>query len=399
MDSSVVSSRLPIVEIGAAIDAARLVETATSLIEIPSPTLSAGAAADRLESILKTDGFAVERAVANWPEAPAVVARLESGRPGKVLQFDGHLDTVHLPFVPPRRDGGKLYGSGAADMKGGLAACVEAMRVLRELEVLPGGGLLLTAHDHHEGPWGDRRQVIALIEEGYTGDAVVFPEYLATQLPIAGRGMAILEFTVSRDGDPVHEVLRPEGLPDVLGAGVELARRLTKLGAEVAKRSHPYSGHDSLFLGSLNCGEIYNQASTEFRLEGTRRWVAPGDEVVAKTEIDELLSEVAAATRTRIEVKFGTRGDAFEVDPESPFIRAFQDAHRAVCGAALPLAGKPFVDDGNTYFERAGIPVLTHGPASTGAHTVHECVPVDELVRAAHVFALTAAAFCTADEE
>ena len=392
------TSRFPVKEIGAAIDAARLVETARSLIEVPSPTLSARAAADRLEWILRQDGFEVERPVANWPESPAVVSRLESGEPGKVMQFDCHLDTVHLPFVPPREDGGNLYGSGAADMKGGLAACVEAMRVLQELDCLPRGAVLLTAHDHHEGPWGDRRQVVALIEEGYTGDAVLFPEYLATHLPIAGRGMAILEFTVSRDGDPVHEVLRPDGLPDVLGAGVELARRLGELGAQVTKRSHPHSGHDSLFLGSISCGEIYNQAATECHLKGTRRWVEPGDAVTAKAEIDEILREVAAGTKTRMEVDFGTRGDAFQVDPESPFIHAFQDAHSAVCGQALPLAGKPFVDDGNTYSELAGIPVLTHCPLSTGAHTVHECVPIDELVRAAHVFALTAVGFCTPDE-
>ncbi len=397
MSSPAVSNRLPAKEIGAVIDSARLVETARSLIEVPSPTLSAGPAADRLESILRQDGFEVQRPVANWPESPAVVARLESGKPGKIMQFDGHLDTVHLPFVPPREDRGNLYGSGAADMKGGLAACVEAMRVLRDLDCLPAGGVLLTAHDHHEGPWGDRRQVVALIEEGYTGDAVLFPEYLSTHLPIAGRGMAILEFTVSRDGDPVHEVLRPDRLPDVLGAGVELARRLGELGAEVAKRSHPYSGHDSLFLGSIDCGEIYNQAATECHLKGTRRWVEPGDAVMAKAEIDEILREVAANTKTYMEVDFSTRGDAFQVEPESPFIHAFQDAHRTVCGQALPLAGKPFVDDGNTYSELAGIPVLTHGPASTGAHTVFECVPIDELVRAAQVFALTAVGFCTPD--
>ena len=70
-------------EIGAAIDVARLVDTATSLIEVPSPTLSAGAAADRLESILHKEGFDVERPVANWPESPAVVARLESVTPGR----------------------------------------------------------------------------------------------------------------------------------------------------------------------------------------------------------------------------------------------------------------------------------------------------------------------------
>ena len=98
------------------VDQQRLLDTAMTLIDIPSPTLSAGKVADQLASLLQDDGFEVERPVANWPEAPAVVVRFETGRPGRVLQFDGHLDTVHLPFVPPRHEHGNLYGSGASDM-------------------------------------------------------------------------------------------------------------------------------------------------------------------------------------------------------------------------------------------------------------------------------------------
>ena len=144
-----------------AVNPQRLAETALALIAVPSPTRSAGAAADRLAEILAADGFPVERPVADWPEAPAVVTRLNSGAPGRTLQFDGHLDTVHLPFVPPRLEDGYLYGSGASDMKGGIAAFVEALRALRQTGALKSGSVLITAHDHHEGPWGDRRQVEA----------------------------------------------------------------------------------------------------------------------------------------------------------------------------------------------------------------------------------------------
>ena len=63
-------------------------------------------------------------------------------------------------------------------------------------------------------------------------------------------------------------------------------------------------------------------------------------------------------------------------------------------GAPLPPGGKPFVDDGNTYAPRAGIPALTHGPDAKGAHTTNEEVPVSELVRVAKVYALTAIGYC-----
>ena len=57
-----------------------------------------------------------------------------------------------FPFVPPKVDGDRLTGSGSSDMKAGVAAAVEALRVLRETKLLPGGGILLTAHDLHEAP-------------------------------------------------------------------------------------------------------------------------------------------------------------------------------------------------------------------------------------------------------
>ncbi|SVB36898.1 uncharacterized protein METZ01_LOCUS189752, partial [marine metagenome] len=65
----------------ATVDAERLLATAEALIDVPSPTRSAGVA-DRLAQLLADDGFPVERPDADWPESPAVVTRLSSGRKG-----------------------------------------------------------------------------------------------------------------------------------------------------------------------------------------------------------------------------------------------------------------------------------------------------------------------------
>ena len=106
----------------------RLIETALKLIEVPSPTGDAGAVSDRLADLLAADGFEVKRLDGGHPTAPAVSMRFDSGRPGPSLQFDGHLDTVHLPFIPPKVGDGVITGSGASDMKAGVAAAVEAVR-------------------------------------------------------------------------------------------------------------------------------------------------------------------------------------------------------------------------------------------------------------------------------
>ncbi len=191
----------------------RLVATALRLIEVPSPTGDAGAVSDRLAEILAAEGFGVQRLEAGHAVAPAVSIRLDSGRPGPTLQFDGHLDTVHLPFIPPEIEDGRITGSGASDMKAGVAAAVEAVRALRDAGALEAGSVLFTAHDLHEAPWGDGRQLDRMIRDGHLGDAVLIPEPLRDVLPIAGRGNATWRMDIHRDGPPVHEVMRPPASP------------------------------------------------------------------------------------------------------------------------------------------------------------------------------------------
>ncbi|MCH7685338.1 MAG: M20/M25/M40 family metallo-hydrolase [Planctomycetes bacterium] len=377
-----------------AIQTQRLVETAIQLVEIPSPTRDAAAVADKLAEILRRDGFEVERPQAGWEKAPAVVARFHTGKQGPTLQFNGHLDTVHLPFVPPRVENGLLYGSGSSDMKGGIAAAVEAMRALKETGLLPCGSLLLTAHDLHETPWGDGSQVNALIEAGYLGDAVLLPEYHSSTLPVVGRGLAVLSVTITREGEPVHEVLGGIDQPSVIAAGAEVIRRFGELDQQLKARTHPLAGRESLFVGQVASGEIYNQAPTEFQLSGTRRWL-PGTSIEeVRQQFHDILQSVSQQTGTQIEGTFQLARDAYELDAEHPAVAAFQSAAAAVMGEPLPKGAKPFVDDGNAFIRQGGIPAITHGPNAKGAHTLHEEVPVKELQRVALVYALTAVAFC-----
>lgn len=377
------------------VDRERLLSTAVELVGVPSPTGSAGDVAQRLAEILSADGFTVERHEAGWPDAPAVVVRWDTGAPGRTLQFNGHLDTVHLDFVPPRVEDGILYGSGASDMKGGIAGMIEALRVLRDTDALPAGGILLTAHDLHEAPWGDGRQLDALIEAGVMGDAVLLPEYCAAELAVIGRGLAVFEVDILRDGEPVHEVLGGMEQPSVIQAGAELIRRLAKLDEELAVRKHPLGGRESAFVGHAAGGEIYNQSPTKFSLSGTRRWLPGTDAQEVRSSLLNVLDDAVAGRDVRLECRFQGVRDAFALDPEGAFAVAFQAASNAVMGAPLPLGGKPFVDDGNSFSSRGGISAITHGPAAHGAHTVKEWVPVDELERVALVYATTAVAFCS----
>jgi len=281
-------------------------------------------------------------------------------------------------------------------MKGGIAAATEAMRVLKETGLLPAGGAMLTAHELHEIPWGDGSQVNALIASGFLGDGVLLPEYLCDRLPVIGRGLAMFEVRVSRDGEPVHEVLGGIDAPSVIHAGATLITRFAELDERLRPKTHPLAGRESLFVGQVHAGEIFNQAPTLLTLSGTRRWL-PGttiDEV--HDELFAILADVAAATGTVIEADFNVARDAYEIEEDHELFSSFQSAYSAVCGEELPVGAKPFVDDGNAFVALGGVQAITHGPDAKGAHTVNEEVPVAELVRVAEVYALTAIAFCGA---
>src|SRR5262249_13102314 len=157
---------------------------------------------------------------------------------------------------------------------------VEALRVLRDTAALPAGSVLLTAHDLHEAPWGFGQQLDQMIAEGIVGDAVLLPEPLSDRLPLVGRGAATGKVGGLRPGPPVHQVMRRAGEPSVIAAGAELVARLGRLGERLALRSDPLAGAESVFVGQIHSGEIYNQYPQECVLEGTRRWL-PG---VARAE-------------------------------------------------------------------------------------------------------------------
>jgi acetylornithine deacetylase/succinyl-diaminopimelate desuccinylase-like protein len=279
-------------------------------------------------------------------------------------------------------------------MKGGTAAAVEALRILRDSKAMTAGAVLLTAHDLHEAPWGDGRQLDQLIREGVVGDAVLLPEPLADVLPTDGRGSATWKVRITRSGPPVHEVMRPTNEPSVIAAGAELVSRLVRLGARLAEDVNPVCGTASVFIGQIHSGEIFNQYPQECWLEGTRRWLPGGDGRAAEAEFRGILSDLANETGTRIHCDWQFIRDAFHLDQAHPFVSIFQNGYEQVSGRRIPLGGKPFVDDGNSFWALAGVPAITHGPRAGGQHTVEEWIDIADMERMALLYALTAVTYC-----
>ena len=212
--------------------------------------------------------------------------------------------------------------------------------MLRETEALPGGGILLTAHDLHESPWGDGSQLDALIAAGYVGDGVLLPEYLHDRLPIIGRGGLIWKANVRRSGAPIHEVMRPAEEPSVIATGAELIGRLTQMDRQLATKSDPVAGRESVFIGQVHSGEIYNQYPQECRIEGTRRWLPGTKRADVETELRSLFGEVARTAGTEVAVEFRLMRDAFHLDAGDPLVAAFQGCSRGDCRRSAGNGGE-----------------------------------------------------------
>ncbi len=281
-------------------------------------------------------------------------------------------------------------------MKGGLAAAVEAVRALRDSGGLTAGSVLLTAHDLHEAPWGDGRQLDQLIRDGLHGDAVLFPEPLRDVLPIAGRGSATWKVAIRREGPPVHEVMRPRDEPSVIAAGAELVARLGQLDRELAATPHPICGAASVFIGQIHAGEIYNQYPQSAWLEGTRRWLPGTDPSDVERDFRTLLAQLAADTRTTITCDWMLIRDASLSIRPTRWWRRFKFAIRRSRGPRLPTGPKPFVDDGNSFSALARRAGDHPRPRAGGQHTVSEWVEIDDLVRVAWLYAAVAAEYCSA---
>src|SRR5262249_26057652 len=126
----------------------------------------------------------------------------------------------------------------------------------------------------------------------------------------------------------------------------------------------------------------------------TRRWLPGTKRDDVEAELRRLVDDVARDTGTTIATELCLMRDAFRLDAADPFVGAFQQAYGTTSGRTLPAGPKPVCDDGNSFWALAGVPAITHGPLAGGAHTLNEWVDIDDLVRVARVYALTAVGYC-----
>jgi acetylornithine deacetylase/succinyl-diaminopimelate desuccinylase-like protein len=379
-------------DVSSGVDPERLARTTLELVEIPSyPGNETGIAVRYAE--LLTDAGAEAQLETSVPGSASVVGRV-GPETGRCLQLSGHLDTVPLDHEPPRISGDLLYGRGACDMKAGLAAIVETTRLLAPLLDQLGGQLLVTAYGLHEGAGQApmHAPLRGLLAAGYRGDAAIVCEGPRRMLPVMGKGSLIFRVEISRPADiPDHELSAGDAPHPILAAQQWI--NLTRERVRSSKHRHPVLGQETLFLGSIHGGDLYNTVPQTVTIEGTRRYPPPRvfDEVAS--ELDDIGCEVTAEFGVQVRSNYERSGQPFALSETEPILESVRHAHTKVTGGPLRFGHQLFSSDLNHFVCDAGISTAAYGVDPGPAHGTPEFVSLLELAQVSRVLTLAAILF------
>jgi acetylornithine deacetylase len=349
-----------------------------------------GRIAQRLAAEMRSYGLDV-RLSEVLPGRPNAIGVLEGKKPGPTLLFCGHIDTVGVagmeaPFDPVERDG-RLYGRGAQDMKGGVAAMVGAARLLAREGGLAGGRLIVAGVMDEEYESAGAQ---ALMRE-VTADAAVVTEPTDLTIGVAHKGFTWVEVTMA--GRAAHGSRPAEGTDAILAMGRFLAR-LADLGREVESRPpHPIVGTGSLHASLIRGGRELSSYPDLCTLDWERRTVPGEPEAGALEETEAILAALRAEDpRLQANARLLLDRRPYETPSHHPLPGLLAAAAEAT-GRPAPLGGATFWADA-AILGHAGIPTVLYGPGGAGLHGTEEYVHLDEVLACQNALAELARRFC-----
>jgi succinyl-diaminopimelate desuccinylase len=361
-----------------------VVEEAARLIAVEGHQDHPGeerAVADYLAGRMRSLGAEVELQPVGPDGRVNVLARVRGNRPGPVLMFNAHLDTVP-PYgmsLEPTVVEGRLHGRGAVDMKGALAAMI---RVAAGFGTDFAGELLLAGVAGEEnGSPGTR----ALVEAGVRADFAVVGEPTLMRVGRAHKGAMWARATYR--GVATHGSVPWNGVNAIQHAARFVTAVETGLAPVLMRRTHPLLGPATVNIGVIAGGDRPPMVPNTCVVQLDRRWL-PGE------EHSEVLAEIRAVAEGMREADPRVDVTVDEMDGTGTFVHTPLD-----CPADNPYVGKlcditggepvglQFWTDG-ALLAQHGTPSVVCGPGDIAqAHSLDEWVTVEQLHRAEEVYA------------
>ena len=346
--------------------------------------------ARRVVAEFEASGLEIQ-VLASVDERPSVVGVLKGTGGGKSLMLYAHIDTVGIegmagPLSGEVRDG-RLYGRGSYDMKGGLAACIAAARILAGEERLAGDIVVAAVSD-------EETESIGMLEvlRHITTDGAIVTEPTELEVCLAHKGFAWIE--VETHGRAAHGSRFDLGID----ANIRMGRVLYEL--EILERAlrasapHPLVGPPSLHVGRIEGGSGASIYAAKCRLEIERRTV-PGESAEhAFAEVNGILDRLRKEDETfEATARIVLAREPFQVAREAPIVQAVAGATSSVLKAEPAFGGQtPWMDA--ALLADAGVETVVIGPSGVGAHAAEEWVNVASVVKLAEVLVEAAREYC-----
>ena len=380
------------------IDSSYVQSTLSELISINSvnPSLIPGApgeshiaacVADQMKSL----GLEILR-LEPEPGRISVVGKRRGSGNGSSLMLNAHYDTVGvenmlLPFDPVVREG-RMFGRGAYDMKGRLAASLGAVKALNDARIGLHGDLLVAAVADEEYASLGTSDLL----DHVTTDGAIVTEPTQLQICVAHKGFIWLE--VETTGRAAHGSRVDLGIDANMKMGQFMAK-LSMLEEALRKRtSHPLLGSASLHGATLAGGTEFSAYAARCRLGIERRTLPGEDPEKAIGDIQTILQHLERedpqfrSSLTTLLVR-----DPFEVRPDCSIVEVVKSATEAVCDNSPRLIGDhPWMDA--ALLSAAGIETVVIGPSGGGAHSSEEWVDLESAIHLAEILARSACAYC-----
>lgn len=303
---------------------------------------------------------------------PSVWTTLDSGQPGKTVMLIGHIDTVSVangwntdPFVPTE-DGDKVYGLGAMDMKGGLAAILETLEYYSEHRDAFTGCIKACFVSDEEGL---SKGTYQLASQGITADYAIMAECRYDNAAIAFRGRYSFEVTVR--GEAAHASRYPAVGENALITGGRLAAAIEALPTLV----HPKLKEGTWCVRHMEGGSKDTLVVPEICEIFVDRYVVPGED--DQTCIKQMMDAARGlGLEDKVEIRLKPRTSpymqSFALEEDDPLVTILRDKFLEVTGQELPVAYDPSVCDSNILAVSLGIPTVTFGPSGGGMHAANE---------------------------
>ncbi|WP_227761847.1 M20 family metallopeptidase [Zhaonella formicivorans] len=336
-----------------------------------------------------------------FEERSNVYAALPGKAGGRSLLFCGHIDTVppHNMEIEPFEAylaEGKIYGRGAADMKGGVAAMLVAMAALKRAGVQLSGDVRFAGVVGEESP-NTSEGARALVEKGIKTDMAIIGEATNLEIAAAHKGMEWLKIEVR--GKAAHGSVPQNGINAISKAAKIIQAIETGVVPRLKQRIHPLVGSPTINIGRIEGGVLNNIVPDSCWFSLDRRWI-PGE------TLEEVLSELQAvidglhAEDPELEAKIIQQPETLgrgpmEIESDHPLVLALGHAVRQQLGKEPVVKGVVYWTDG-AHLSRAGIPTVVFGPGDIAqAHAAVEFVETEQLFKAAQIYALTALEVCS----